>query len=149
MPITIEALAAELAELRAIVSNPRKRKDKRRSLCLRLSHEEMALVDAAARDKGVCRSDLVRLALNNVLPVALPTERKIPPGFERMRVRYKPDRFDDGQTDHARNASAGRRALAAGLEREAALRSVDAAVRSPNEMLAQPATSKFSGKLSR
>lgn len=140
MPINLETLAAEVAELRAIVRKPRKPKDRRVAINLRVTTEELAAIDAASRDHGVNRSDLLRIALNPVLQLVLPIKRKIPPGFRRLHAHHKPDRFDDGQTDHARIHQA--------LAHRTELIDANAATVARTEhveqgMLAQPRPTKF------
>lgn len=135
MPSDLDLLAAKVAEL---LSKPARRQKARPMLNFRVSVAELATINAAARDKGVCRSDFIRLALNAVLPEAIQTDREIPPGFVRMHARRKAARFDDGQTDRAR--------IRQNIEHRTELRASDAAVAQPqNEqgMLAQPRPTKF------
>ncbi len=162
MPSDIEEIRAVLADLIAERRKPKRRKDPRQALNFRLSPEELALVDAEARSRGVCRSDLVRIALSAVLQQDLRIVRDTPPGLKRFTIRRKPDRFDDGKTDTlARDQAierdtAGRRAMMLTLEAQALMREHNAVAlpalaseRSQQGMMSDAALASRPGKLSR
>ncbi len=126
MPSDLDLLAEKVAQLLKPKST---RPDPRRNVNIRVDQQEMDLIDAAARDRNLCRSDFIRMALNAVLPQALRTDRPIPPGLRRFRVQHKTEHFNDGQTDHARNAAA--RAVRLRLEASGIMRALGSAQDGP------------------
>ena len=84
-------IKAELAELGAIIKRERrkKRKDKRPNINLRLEFEEAAILNAACTERGMCRSDLIRTALNTMLGTSFATNRETPPELRRWINRHK------------------------------------------------------------
>lgn len=158
MAADLETLAAEVAELRARIDKPKKRKDRRPIMQCRLNDDEIALVDAAATARGVCRADLIRMGLNAVIGIELRIGREIPPGLRGRRNRKHIGRFSDEKTSvPLRDASAVRhlaaRAYSAQVEYQAAVAdqagAVAMRVRDSGVGMADSASGLLSEKLSR
>lgn len=158
MPVDIEALAATVAELQARLDKPKPTKDPRPCVVFRINRDELALLDAACTQRGLCRSDVVRLGLNAVIGSAMPIQRAIPAGLMGRRNRKKLSRYTDEKTsvplrDAATVRDLAAKAYSAQVEYQQAARDADGAtaarVRHSPEMMADSAGPLFTGKLSR
>jgi len=159
MPTDLDILAAKVAELLDKPRKPQKRRAPLQTLHFRVSPEERAAIEAAATAKACNVSELIRIALNCVLPNVLQVARPIPAQFASLHARRKADRYHDGKTSVIqRNASidrqeAGRHALRLGLQARALMQEAGAAVMHTQEaqggMTDSAVPSLLSGKLSR
>lgn len=92
-------ILAELAALREMVRPKRQPSGKpRRHVVFCVTPDESDAINAEAASRGVCISDLMRLALEPVLRRALPRNRVVPINLAAHN-RRKPTRFDDGKSD--------------------------------------------------
>jgi hypothetical protein len=111
MPTEIEEIRDALAELLAERRKPKRPHDSRPLLNFRLEPQEMLAIDAACTQRGLCRSDLIRFALNQVLGTDFRICRPVPAGFVGRRNRKKSERFHDQKTSvPLRDASDARQA---------------------------------------
>lgn len=116
----------EIAELRSLIkSQPkRKQKDLRPLVNMRVSHDELAQIDAVCDQRGVTRAELLRHCLNQVIGLEITERFEVHPQFRKMQARKKPDRdrFKDGKTDATQieradaSRDAARQAVRLGIE---------------------------------
>lgn len=124
MPSELTEIRRQLAEIAAKLPQRKRKPDPNPCIVLRVTPAELAALDAACAARGVTRSALLRDTTLAAIGVAIRPRGEFP-GFKRHR---KPDRFDDGKTNLPERdkasvrEDAARRAMQAGLERQAALR---------------------------
>jgi hypothetical protein len=95
MPSELAEIRRQLAEIASKLPKPKRNPDTRPVVVFRATPDEYAVIEAAAVQRGVTRSQLVRdIVLAGLGTVAQP--RQSMPAF---RNRRKPDHFDDGKSD--------------------------------------------------
>lgn len=157
MPTELEEIRDVLAELLAERRKPKRPHDSRPLLNFRLDPQEMLAIDAACRDRGLCRSDLIRFALNSVIGTDFRICRPVPVGLQGRRNQKKSERFHDEKTSvPLRDAAAVRQAagkvITARYEYQKILADQGAAVAQPRNvpgMIGDSPSDFLSGKLSR
>jgi predicted DNA binding CopG/RHH family protein len=125
-------------------------KDTRPIVTVRLFPEEIAALDAAALARGLSRSKIIRLCLEQVIPEVIRPRQEVPPQFQRGHNRKKARHYRDPATDDRAREEAGRKAVHHALEARRLLREADSApVNVAAGMLSDAAGRRSVPKLSR
>lgn len=129
----LQAIRQELAEIRAALPAPRKRKpDHRCIFSCRFELDEVAAIDAAAAQKGLSRSEFVRATLASVVGFVVATRNEQPPQLRHARNRRKPSHFHDPKSPIERDTrEIARQAVSHGLKAKSLMRELDAATSAP------------------